>query len=561
MTNALDELRLRRLVEAGAHLTEELDLEAVLVRVLEVARDLTGAAYAALGVLDEHERELERFITLGIDDAGRARIGDLPRGRGVLGLLIDDPRPLRLHDVSDHPQSYGFPPGHPPMRSFLGVPVTVRGKPYGDLYLTEKQGGDFDDADEEAVTVLAEWAAVAIDNARLYTSAETRRVELERAVRGLEATVAISRALGGETDLARVLELIVKRARALVEARALVILLCKEDELVVAATAGELKAGQRGQRAPLKGSVAEQVIETRSAARVSDAGGTGRLAVTLGLDADAALVAPLEFRGRILGVLQAYDRMSEGPEFTRDDEVLLASFAASAATAVATAQSVERGRLEHTVEAAEQERRRWARELHDDTLQVLGAVRMMLTSAGRERDPEVMDRAADTLQQAIEGLRAIITELRPAALDELGLAPALESLVEQMSATHEVDVELAADLDYEQGRNDRRLAPELESTAYRIVQEALNNALRHADPHQVAVEVSDSDGELSVVVRDDGRGFDTTERRTGFGLLGMQERTELVDGVVTVESRPGAGTTVVATFPARRARAGVPGRA
>src|SRR5687767_2902393 len=131
MTDVLDEQRLRRLVEVGAHLTEDLDLEAVLRRVLEVARDLTGARYAALGVLDEGKRELERFITVGIDEAGRARIGDLPRGRGVLGLLIDDPRPLRLHDVSDHPQSYGFPPEHPPMRSFLGVPVTVRGTPYG----------------------------------------------------------------------------------------------------------------------------------------------------------------------------------------------------------------------------------------------------------------------------------------------------------------------------------------------------------------------------------------------------------------------------------------------
>lgn len=562
MTSGLDEKRLRRLVEVGAYLTEELDLEAVLLRVLEVARDLTGARYAALGVLDEQKRELERFITVGIDEAGRQRIGDLPRGRGVLGLLIDDPKPLRLHDVSDHPRSYGFPPEHPPMRSFLGVPVVVRGEPYGNLYLTEKPGGDFDEIDEEALKVLAEWAAVAIDNARLYTSAETRRVELERAVRGLEATVAISRALGGETDLARVLELIVKRARALVDARALVILLREGDELVIVATAGDIKAGMRGRRAPVEGTAAE-VIASKRPARVSGMGNApGDVALSLKPGAKTALIAPLEFRGRVLGVLHAYDRTVGGPEFTRDDEVLLASFAASAATAVATAQSVERGRLEQSVEAAEQERRRWARELHDDTLQTLGAVRLMLTRAAADMgSSDLIEQADGALQQAIEGLRGIITELRPASLDELGLAPALESLVERMAAMHDVDVELSTDLAYESGLEEEPLSPELESAAYRIVQEALNNALRHAQPKQIAVEVSDSDGELSVVVRDDGRGFDTTAAHAGFGLLGMRERSELVAGVVTVDSRPGTGTAVVATFPARRALAGSRARA
>lgn len=563
MTDGLDEKRLRRLVEVGTYLTEELDFEAVLLRVLEVARDLTGARYAAVGVLGQDKRELERFITSGIDEAGRRRIGDLPRGRGVLGLLIDDPRPLRLHDISDHPQSFGFPPEHPPMRSFLGVPVIVRGEPYGNLYLAEKQGGDFDDADEEAVKILAEWTAVAVDNARLYTTAEARRAELERAVHGLEATVAISRALGGETDLSRVLELIVKRARALVEARALVILLLEGDELVVAATAGEIKAGKRGQRTRVEGTVAAQVIASKEAARVSDmATAQATSATTLGLDAQTALVAPLEFRGHVLGVLHAYDRRSDGPQFTRDDEVLLASFAASAATAVATAQSVERGRLEQSVEAAEQERRRWARELHDETLQTLGAVRLMLTRAAGDTDSQALiEQAGEALQQAIEGLRGIITELRPAALDELGLGPAVESLVERMAAMYDVDVELSTDLAYESGREEARLSAELESTAYRVVQEALNNALRHAGAAHVAVELSDSNGELSVVVRDDGRGFDTTTPHGGFGLLGMRERSELVAGVVTVESRPSAGTAVVATFPARRALAGSRGGA
>ena len=173
-------------------------------------------------------------------------IGDLPRGRGVLGELIRDAAPLRLDDVGEHARSYGFPPGHPPMKSFLGVPIRIRGEVFGNLYLTEKEGGDFDEADEQAVVILADWAAIAIDNARLYKSVWDRRAELERAVRGLRATSEIARALGGETELERVLELIVKRGRALVEARSVMILLEDQGDLVVAATAGEDAAATRG---------------------------------------------------------------------------------------------------------------------------------------------------------------------------------------------------------------------------------------------------------------------------------------------------------------------------
>ena len=189
--------------------------------LLETARDLTGARYAALGILDEGKRELERFLTIGVDDETRKVIGPLPRGHGVLGELIRNPEPLRLHDVTEHPRSYGFPAGHPPMTTFLGVPVAVRGEAYGNLYLTDKAGGeDFTEKDEELLVVLSEWAAVAIYNARLYESTEQRRRELERAVRGLEATATIARAVGFETELDRVLELIVKRGRAMSEARA-----------------------------------------------------------------------------------------------------------------------------------------------------------------------------------------------------------------------------------------------------------------------------------------------------------------------------------------------------
>src|SRR5687767_8749364 len=239
-TSHLDSERLERLVEVGRSLVAELNLPNVLDRVLEVAREITGARYAALGILDEEKRELEQFLTVGIDDEQRARIGSLPRGHGVLGLLIRDPRPLRLEDVGSHPDSYGFPPDHPPMKTFLGVPVLIRGEAWGNLYLTDKADGPFTDADEQALLVLADWAAIAIENARLYEGVERRRRELERAVRGLEATNEIARALAGETELGRVLELVVKRGRALVEATAVVIMLLEGDELVVAATAGDI---------------------------------------------------------------------------------------------------------------------------------------------------------------------------------------------------------------------------------------------------------------------------------------------------------------------------------
>src|SRR5215204_421513 len=184
----MDSVRAGRLLDVGRSLIAELDPEAVLDQLLEVALELTGAQYAAIGVLDDSREQLERFITRGIDEATHRAIGDLPRGRGVLGVLIRDPRALRLADVGAHPESYGFPLSHPPMRSFLGVPITVRGEVWGNLYLTEKAAGEFNQDDEDTVVILAGWAAIGIDNARLYRDVQRRRDELQRANRGLETT-------------------------------------------------------------------------------------------------------------------------------------------------------------------------------------------------------------------------------------------------------------------------------------------------------------------------------------------------------------------------------------
>jgi GAF domain-containing protein len=258
--------RHRRLLDVGTTLLSELDLESVLRSVVEAARELTGAEYAAVGVLDHGREVLERFIYLGIDDETKRSIGNLPRGRGVLGELIREPVPLRLRDVNQHPHSYGFPPGHPPMRSFLGVPITIRGEAYGNLYMTEKQGApEFDEADEEAACTLAIWAAIAIENARLYTTLSEREAEVEQALRRAETSVDIARAVGGEIDVARVLDLIVKRARALVEAKTLLVLLRKGGRLVVVAQAGE--AGPEVERltSPVEDSVFQAAMPERVA--------------------------------------------------------------------------------------------------------------------------------------------------------------------------------------------------------------------------------------------------------------------------------------------------------
>src|SRR5947209_714738 len=182
------ENRIGRLLDVGQTLVSELDPDTVLERILEEAQRLTGARFAALGVLDEQRRELERFITAGIDMETHRQIGELPRGRGVLGVLIEDPRPLRLADVGAHAESYGFPARHPSMRSFLGVPIVIRSQGWGNLYLAEKDGGgEFTQADEDSAMALAGWAAIAIENARIHQTSEQRRGQLERAVRSLEA--------------------------------------------------------------------------------------------------------------------------------------------------------------------------------------------------------------------------------------------------------------------------------------------------------------------------------------------------------------------------------------
>ena len=462
-------------LDVACGVLSDLDVDVVLERVLVAAREVTGAEYAALGVLDRSQSELERFITAGVDEPTRQRIGALPRGRGVLGELIEDPRPLRLADVGMHPHSYGFPAGHPPMKTFLGVPVRVAGQVFGNLYLTDKcEGKQFTPEDERALVRLAEFAGVAVDHARRYSGVDTQRSQLKETVQALDATVQIARAIGGETDLKKILELVAKRGRALVSARGLVIEHERGGEMVVAAGAGELVPGLIGKSVDAGDSLAGAALRTSSTLRLEDEPNRARFdrhgLGRLGLHASAGLVVPLIFRGQGHGVLIAVDRLKDGPAFTADDQRLLEAFAASAATAIATARSVELERASQRLAAAEQERAR------RDGLEV---------------------------------------ELRV----ELG-----------------------------DGRAGRH-STELETTVYRITQEALTNARKHGGAGHVLVEIQDYERYVHLVVRDDGRGFEPSAKADGFGLQIMGERAELLGGTLEIDSAPGRGTQITVDLP------------
>lgn len=555
----------RRLLDLCDGILREREPKAVIERILDAARSVTGARYAALGVHDGAGQGLNGFITAGIADGVHAEIGELPRGRGVLGELIRDPVPMRLAEVGDHPRSYGFPIGHPPMSTFLGVPMFLDGLPYASLYLTEKAGGPFSDADEESVVALSRAGAMALSRARVSSSAAAQRGELTRTVAALEATTEIARAIGGETDIDVILALVAKRGRALVAARALLIEIAEGGELVLAAVAGEAPGGLIGQRLVMADTVASTALRTGVTQRLE--GGLNRARFDqhglglLGVTADAGLIVPLIFHGARYGVLVALDRLGEDRTFTGEDQRLLEAFAASAATAVASAQAAQSELHRQRVAAAEEERARWARELHDETLQSLGGLRILLSAARRQGDLPALERAmgeaTEHLDEAIATLRSLVIDLRPPALDELGLEAAVDSLTER-AREGGLAIDSFIDLDHEQGRQRTRPIPELETAIYRICQEALTNAIRHGHAARAVVEILEDAGTVRLSVRDDGDGFDPAGRTSGFGLLGMRERVELLAGTLNIESVPGGGTTVTAAFAVKRLRATEP---
>ena len=419
--SAVDDVPLRRLLHVGRTVVSDLDADAVLKRVLEAAREVTGARYAALGVLDEQRRELQRFVTAGVDPGTQRLTGGAPKGRGVLGILIAEPRPLRLRDVGLHPFSYGVPPGHPEMRTFLGVPVLIRGEVWGNLYLTEKQGGEeFTEADQEAAVILAEWAGVAIDKARAYERSEHQRDECERAVLELQATRDVALAAGDAGGPDRVLELVAKRGRALLDAQSTLVMLRDGAELVVAASSGYADP-LCGRRVPVSASSWGEVIESRNPLRIGET--ASRIHLVPGdpgsPSARTALLVPMLHLGSAFGVLAAFDRGIERARFTEADEKLLQNFAATSANAVAIAKRINPDRLHTSPAARDNRHQKPAHALVEETLQILDGVQGMFSTALRHSDrghyETTIREANETLARALRSLRsaAVMTKDAP----------------------------------------------------------------------------------------------------------------------------------------------------
>ena len=531
------------LVEAGIALSSELTLDSLLQRLIETAAELTGARYAALGVIDATGRELERFVTHGIDPETHAAIGDLPRGRGILGVLIRDARPLRLHDIAEDDRSVGFPANHPPMSTFLGVPILLRGVAYGNLYLTEKEGNaDFTGEDEELVTLLASQAAVAIENARLYESSREW-------ARQLESLDEITNAMLSEIEPQRLLQLVVSRMVDLLNARFVAILLASaEDWLEIAAAEGEHSEELVGLRLAVDRSKSGRVFREGTPVRVDsvldDPEADPDLMRRVG--ARAGLWVPLVVRGEPIGVLMALDRREHDPRFADAHLRLAQRFATRAAVAVDLSRRVARTTVQRIVDGQEQERRRLSRELHDETGQALTSILLGLKTIeetqGTERFPEAIEQLRELAVATLQDVRRLAVELRPKALDDFGLVPALERLTGTFAEQTGIAVHLESRLP------ETRLPTEVETVLYRVVQEALTNVIKHARAKHISVLLHSKPGKVAVVIEDDGRGFPDDETGDGIGLLGMRERVALVGGRLELESSS-AGTTIVVEVP------------
>jgi signal transduction histidine kinase len=538
-----NEPRLRALVEAGIALASELSLDGLLQRLTELAAELTGARYAALGVIDAKGARLERFVTHGVDDATRSAVGDLPQGRGILGALITDAHPLRLHAIADDPRSVGFPANHPPMNTFLGVPVLLRGTAYGNLYLTEKGGGgDFTQEDQELVELLASQAAVAIENARLYESAT-------RWSRQLESLIEVSGALSRETEVDRLLELVARRLQELLNARVVVIALPADTDLLrIVTAAGEGAEELTGTTVSRGESKAGRVLERGRSERIDSIIDDAEVhrGLTRRIGARTGIWVPLVVHDRPIGVITAYDKPGAvDARFTDDDVRLAETFAARAAVAVELSERVARDALRRVVAAQELERQRLARELHDETGQALTSILLGLKQLDGE-SPEAVAAVRELVVATLQDVRRLAVELRPKVLDDFGLVPALERLTQGFAEHTGISVDLEASALTE------RLPVEVETAIYRIVQESLTNVVKHARAHSVSVVLNRGDGRIKAVIEDDGTGFaPETVGEGGIGLVGMRERIELLDGSLTVESSERSGTTVAVEVPVR----------
>src|SRR5919108_1441965 len=449
-----------------------------------------------------------------------------------------DPQPMS----TSRPAS---PPHPPPMKTFLGVPILLRGVAYGNLYLTEKAGGtEFTSEDEELTKLLAAQAAVAIENARLYEAAK-------RWSKQLESLNEVSTALASETDLHRVLELVASRLRELVDARLVLIALTQPDgHLRVEVAIGEGGEDLPGTRLAGERSKLARVLERRRSERVDS------LIDDLEVDQDIArrmsartgLYVPLVVQGRVIGGMSIHDKLGADARFADEDLRLGGTFAPRVATAVDLSERVARGALRRVVAAQELERRRLARELHDETGQALTSILLGLKpledALEKEENRAAVAELRELVVATLQDVRRLAVELRPKVLDDFGLVAALERLTESFAEQTGIAV------DFEANVGEERLPSEIETALYRIVQESLTNVVKHAHARRVSILLARKESALTAVVEDDGRGFDPAETGDGFGIEGMRERVALLDGRLAIEPN-GAGTTLVAEVPLR----------
>ena len=539
------ESRLRALLEASMAIASELSLDSLLQRLVTTAAELTGAQYAALGVIDHTREQLERFLTAGVDEETHRAIGEPPRGKGILGALITQATPLRLHDLADDPRSVGFPANHPPMHTFLGVPILLRGEAYGNFYLTEKAGGeDFTEEDQEIVSLLAAQAAIAIENARLYEATTQWSKQLE-------SLNEVGNALATETDVERLLDLVARRLRELLDARLVAVLVpVGADELRFAAVAGEGGEAFLGQTMPVSSSKSGRVYQRGQSERsdsVLDDPEIDR-EVIRGFGARTGLWVPLVVRSKTIGLIAVHDKLGPDARFTDNDLRLAETFASRAAVAVDLSQRTARDALRRIVNAQELERRRLARELHDETGQALSSILLGLKALEERVESDEARLAVSGVRELVvstlHDVRRLAVELRPTVLDDFGLVPALARLAETFGTQTGIGVR------FESGLPDERLPAEVETALYRIVQESLTNIVKHSRARNISLVLVRKPGAVAAVIEDDGEGFDPASVRDGgFGLLGMRERIGLLDGRLQIESVDGGGTTIVAEVP------------
>jgi signal transduction histidine kinase len=538
------ERRLRELATANAAVGSEASLQDVLQKTVEVAARLINARYAALGILDRTGAHLEHLVTAGMDAATRTRIGDLPSDHGILRVLLREARPVRVADVTKERHFFGFPPAHPRMRSFLGVPIFVRGSVYGDLYLAEKEGGEFTEDDEEIVTLLATQAGITIEKVQIHEGAT-------RWIRQLEVLDELARSVLEERDLGRQLELVALRLRELLDARAVLISLpAPSGGLRVAIADGEIATDVIGYQIPPESKHARafsRVKSERVDALLADPEVDQILAGRVG--GVTALMIPLVFDGRAIGIISAFNKNGPDLHFTDDDVRLGEAFGARAALAVHLSERVARETVDAILEAQEAERTRIARELHDETGSALTSVLLGLAAIdGAPTLTEARQASADlrkSASSALENVGRLAFALRPPALDEFGLASALKDLSRSLEERGGPKVELEIDLPV-----GTRLPAKLETTIFRITQEALTNVVKHAEATTVRITLLYRERSLVLAVEDDGDGFPQKQRvNGGFGLVGMRERVASSNGSFAIESKRGAGTRLSVEIP------------